>query len=114
MTPPYKATVRKHIYTIHGPPKTELFVYRDVIIPFPPFIGLDLWDGEWSSGPIKEITWDFQLNEFYCCVEDEDPGSFDPALNISNLPIEDMVEKIIGEYTYEGWVRGYFPPRTNV
>jgi hypothetical protein len=54
----YKVHVTKAIWADEE--CTDLFdeLYRDVELPFVPFIGLAIQQDGWYCGPIERITWD--------------------------------------------------------
>jgi len=56
--PPYKVRVTKAIWSNED--RTELFddLYRDIALPFVPFVGLALQQDGWHCGPLERITWD--------------------------------------------------------
>ena len=50
-------------------------LYREIELPFPPFIGLDISDEDWNSGTIEKIRWSMEENRFIAQVKDEFPYS---------------------------------------
>ena len=45
---------------------------RDLILHFPPFLGLEISDKDWSPmKAIRSVRWDVSENRFYCKVEEE-------------------------------------------
>lgn len=47
--------------------------FYDVTLEYPPFIGLELFSENWTSGIIKRVSWSIDQNNFYCYTDDEFP-----------------------------------------
>jgi hypothetical protein len=45
--------------------KVHATVERRLELPFVPCLGLEVYDGCWSSGPIERFCWDVEKQHFY-------------------------------------------------
>lgn len=93
----YKCRISKAVWKDTG--KTELYkvLIKDVMLPFPPYIGLSISDGSFSSGEFTSVIWDIDKKAFSARTEDELPWE-DDDFNI-HTP-EDITEFLL---EYSGW-----------
>jgi hypothetical protein len=81
----------------------DLYVEKDFVLPFPPYSGLSVKDGEhfFSFGG---TMWDTKEQRFICYSDEEDKELYEAGLH--NKPTERTVEEIAQEYVDEvGWER---------
>ena len=61
-------------------------LFREVEVPFVPFVGLSISSNGWESGPLESIRWDIDKELFIGRVADERPGEYgDSYINGSEL-----------------------------
>lgn len=72
-------------------------LYHETQLPFPPFIGLQIFDDRWYCSPIKSIEWHSESNKFVCRVENEFPGGYGDMY----LTTEDICNLSSGWKPYE-------------
>ena len=46
----------------------------DIRLPFPPYIGLKLFEEGWASGAIRSVSWHANDNRFECWVKEDKPS----------------------------------------
>ncbi len=79
----YEVVVRKCLWThekhlvqdvsqVEPKPRVAI-VTRTVQLPFTPFVGLQITDGIWDSGPLRSVIWDVKDEKFSCSTDDEFP-----------------------------------------
>jgi hypothetical protein len=92
----YKVHVTKGIWS--NEERTELFddLYRDIELPFIPFIGLELQQDGWWCGPIDRLKWDGDRQLFVAESRDAAP---DPDLDFPKTA-EEMRDSDMKNY---GW-----------
>ena len=76
----YKVKFSKALY--RDVEKSDLLevVEKDLELPFPPYLGLEVHDGRFRSGKIESVTWLNDENYFSALTPDKTPlnvGTFD-------------------------------------
>jgi hypothetical protein len=73
----YRLHVTQAIWTDEK--RDDMFdhLYREIELPFPPYIGLVISHEAWSSGPIQRVRWDIGKELFLVDVEDAVPFEAD-------------------------------------
>jgi hypothetical protein len=103
----FTVTFARNIWTLpmegRGHPKAAqgAIFERTVQLPFAPFVGLNVREPDWDSGPVIRVEWftgEWQDDNghFRCQVEDQYP-----ATGPSGLRYEDLVEWAVRD----GWRR---------
>lgn len=79
------------------PTKRELgkMFFRELQLPFPPFVGLGVRGENYDSWPIATVRWDLGKRQFLCTLEDRVP---DASLGTT---YEGLFEHLENE---EGWI----------
>lgn len=96
----FKAIVTKQIHGCFAAVSSlDVYVERELTLPFVPTQGLRIVEGEWESGELVEIVWD--ANKFvFACYTNEDKELYHAGLHREPArPIEEIVK----EYTDAGW-----------
>jgi hypothetical protein len=73
----FKLHVTKMIWAEETREKLFDHLYRDIELPFPPYVGLVITEDAWSSGPIETVSWGIGLEQFHVTVKDEIPFESD-------------------------------------
>jgi predicted nucleotidyltransferase len=68
--PMHQLRINKHVYYNSETEPLRRSLFREVTLPFIPFIGLSVWVGDWLSGPIDRITWSQDNSYFTSAVKD--------------------------------------------
>lgn len=80
---------------------SDVWLERVIQLPFPPFVGLYIWDGEDFEAIITEIAYNLKTGDVECCTE-ADKEIYGAVLHReSHRPIEEIVK----EYEEMGWER---------
>lgn len=79
----------------------DVYIVRKLDLPFTPFFGLQLSDGEWSA-QLTEIVWDVQKQQWECYVE-PDKELYNAGLH--RTPNPRTLEEIVKEWEESGWTR---------
>jgi len=86
--------------------------YRELEIPFPPYIGLQLSTDDWLPEPIESVRYDVDLNKFICHVpaDNEIPDNLDRLILKGEKSDEEIdayvnseIEMMKDVYTGLGW-----------
>jgi len=69
----YKCQISKAVWK--DVEKTDLYeiLIKDVELPFPPYIGLSISEGSFSTGELTGVTWDIENKKFSAGTKDEVP-----------------------------------------
>ena len=98
----YKIKVVKGVWTYKlqkGLDKPQVAILaKDVTLPFPPFLGLEISTKELHCRPIRRIEWLGDQGLFRCSVTDEHPHL---AVDGASLSFEDLVKRSLSA----GWKR---------
>lgn len=77
----------------------DVYIEREVQLPFAPSAGITIKDGDWYSGRLIDVLWNCEQKAFTCYVE-EDKELYEAGLH--RQPARPIAE-IIKAYTDEGW-----------
>lgn len=77
----------------------DVYVQRDVKLPFAPYNGLTIRDGEWWAEDIRSVRWECDKERFVCYLE-SDKEIYNAQLH--KEPAR-TIEEIVKEYTDDGW-----------
>jgi hypothetical protein len=69
----FKVHVTKMIWADDGREALFDHLYRDIELPFPPYIGLVITEEAWSSGLIERVSWGIGIEQFHVEVRDAVP-----------------------------------------
>ena len=69
--------------------------YRQLQLPFPPYVGLSVSGDNWASWPIALVRWDLGRQCFLCTLEDRAP------VDSLGTTYEGLFEHL---ETEEGWI----------
>lgn len=69
--------------------------YRQVQLPFPPYVGLSVNGSTWKSWPIASVRWDVERKCFFCTLQERAP---DDSIGTT---YEGLFEHLEQE---EGWI----------
>jgi hypothetical protein len=73
----YKCHISKDIFPCNPETADKIpapaYLYYECELPFPPYIGLELSNDEWSSASLISVRWDIESESFYCRVKEEFP-----------------------------------------
>lgn len=76
----------------------DVWLERRFDLPFAPFVGLNLVDGEWNCN-IEELIYDISKEEFVAYTESNTEIYYAALNKINHRPIEE----IVAEYEMYGW-----------
>ena len=77
-------------------PKPKYYELRhELSIPFAPFIGLQIRNGNFESPPIEQVIWDHAKDHFRCEVES--------AYTVDHM-LHAKYEELVEMYLEKGWV----------
>jgi len=97
--PTYKIEIRKQIHAGFSAAQTgDVCVGRYMDLPFPPFVGLVIQDGEWCSDSIIEICYDVERDRFTCYIEADKELYHAECNGKKKRPIAEIVK----EYVVDG------------
>jgi hypothetical protein len=111
----FKVLFLKQVHSCFATFSTEdLWLQREVELPFPPFEGLSIYDGEVWEATVTEMLWRMDKGAFHAYTEPDktlyhrakDRGS--PAL-FDSFPREDVMEAA-QPWIDAGWQRRNVPP----
>ena len=89
-----------------------LAFYREINIPFPPYIGLQLSTNGWMTQPLESVRYDIDLNKFICNVpaDNEIPDKLDRLIQNGDKSDEEIdayvnseIEMMKDAYRDMGW-----------
>ena len=90
----------------------SLLFYKEVELPFPPFVGLNIVQGNWESSPLTEVTFNVDKQFFSCTVGEGnyipdimDKFHEDPAKTKEEIEkfLKDKVQYIKEMHQSDGW-----------
>lgn len=62
------------------------FLHREVLLPFAPYLGLNVNVSGWNSGLLRSVSWLSEEQKFHCSVDDEYPRwALDTLLSFDDL-----------------------------
>ncbi len=95
----YRFQVIKQVHSCFASVSTkDVYLYRDVELPFPPYPSLTLLVAE-DTFELKEVYFDVERQEFKVYTEaDKELYTLSPA------PDARGIEEIVEDYTEAGWV----------
>lgn len=77
----------------------DVLMARHLQLPFVPFVGLQIVDGDWSV-KLTDVVWDIKKNVFQTYVE-SDKELYNASLNRN--PDPRPISEIVAEYYRDGW-----------
>ena len=90
-----------------------LLFYRDIELPYVPFVGLSLITDKGHFGPVTEVTWHAAAKIFFLHTESEDPQTY---YGERNLPLP-LKNELISSLRRRRWrqvndkhLREWWPP----
>lgn len=86
----------------------DVYVYRDVALPAPPFIGLSIVYGDWDSGHIIEIQFDLESQTYKVyTAPDTEIYDLDRSKQLNRPTRADLLARlavIVDDYARSGWI----------
>jgi hypothetical protein len=92
----YRVRLEKVIWVDEERKDMYTHLFRDIELPFSPFVGLEISFRGWSSGKAEKVTWDFDSERFVVEVKDEVP--------FSSTDYDFTVEWLLQHALKQGWL----------
>lgn len=100
----FKVVLRKRVLSgFHAGSSTDVILARGFVLPFAPFIGLNILEGDFDT-TIQEISYYPKEEYFVCWTEDCKELYYANRPGEKRTP-ERSLEQIVAEYIEQGWTR---------
>ena len=91
--------LRKHVCSTVGVSSNDKWLIREIELPFMPFIGLEITDGNNFEATVKEISWNL-INGQMDCWTSPDKEIYNALLNRQE---HRPLDEIVADYLEMGW-----------
>ena len=91
-----KVVIRTRLHAGVGWSQEDIKLRHDVELPFSPFVGLEITDGDFSV-VIREVGWNVSRREFVAWTDRDQPANYRRSAA--------ELEGLAAEYEESGWVR---------
>lgn len=91
----FKVNLSKVIWGDQSCKTLVAHLYREIELPFPPYIGMEIFSGRWTSGPIERVRWDVNEERFLAEVK--------TAVPYKTLEYDFTAQWFLDHDTRDGW-----------